>query len=149
MTKFLSKIDFKIFLIFFFLFFLYEYGSPLVSFFTLSKSLDIPMSTLLQKPQVIKHFLRFPIYLFGYIYLFSSFVKNKNAFNFLKFMLVSHMIFKPLTILLALRMLQKNNLDLVSPATAFLWATIIFFVYLISYKYIIIHASKSKNPKND
>ena len=148
MDKIIKKINYKTFLTIFFGFFIYEYGSPLVSFIYMAKEWEIPLVTLLMKQQVLKHFIRFPVYLFTYIYLFKTFLKNKTSYGLLKFMLISHMIFKPLTVILALKMMEKNNIELITANKAYIWAGVIFGLYLFFLKYIT-ERYKIENKKEE
>lgn len=144
MDKIIKKISYKTFLIIFFGFFIYEYGSPIVGFIYMSKVWGISLADLLTKQQVLKHFIRFPVYLFTYIYLFKTFVKNKTSYWLLRFMIISHMIFKPLTVLLALKMMEKSDIKLVSANMAYIWAGVIFGLYLFFLKYVMEKYKKDK-----
>ncbi len=98
-----------IFLSIFFLFFIYEYGSPIWQFYQAAQQHGVDFALMLEQRQVLKHLLRFPFYLAVYVALFLNFFqkKSKKAYWLLNFLFITRMILKPLLIIYSWYMLSK------------------------------------------
>lgn len=145
MNQIFKKISFKSFLAIFFLFFLYEYGSPLINSFLLSQKFNLPFSEMFQQRKILKHFLRFPIYLTFYIYFFNQIAKGgKTWYIVCQISLISHLIFKPLTILTALYFVTKTSLKF-NLMLSLVWIIVVIIFYLFFVFYLKYYWKKVIN----
>lgn len=139
--KLFKRISYRTFLIIFFLFFIYEYGSPILSLINLAKQNDISLPEMFAKSQAFKHLIRFPLYLVGFAFLFwFVYQKNKLAYQILQTILLLHLIFKPLFIVVATLVISSNPslqeyVSLNLPITI-AWAICVLAVYLFSFFYM-------------
>ena len=73
----------------------------------------MPFEQALAKQQVLKYFLRFPIYLILYAFLLNRITKsNKIAYVVRMIIWISHLIFAPITILTGVFFASLANLEL-------------------------------------
>lgn len=141
MKSIFQKITPKTFYLIFFAFFLYEYGSAIIQVFQLASNFDLNLSTLLAEPKALKHFIRLPLYGLIYFFCFRSIFQNKNKTTYFiaQFFIISHLIFKPLTVFTALFFLNKYKSTVpfsINQTIAVIWGVVIFLIYLFFSLYL-------------
>lgn len=134
-----KKISIKNFIIIFFGFFIFEYGLPIYNTFVAAANSEvITLMQLLQETQIIKHFIRFPVYFVMYAATFYFFFQKKNylSYQLLRLFLYMHLIFTALGKGMLVVVLREQ-ISLFFPITFILLTAVVYFfsiLYIDDYK---------------
>jgi hypothetical protein len=132
-----KKLPYRWFVVLFMLFFLYEYGVPVVNGFQIGSKMGLGIEEMIGNRQIVKHFLRLPIYGLLYLWLLQNLkTPTKGVMWFWRFTTWSHLIFKPLTTIYVGVMLMKiKYFGNIGPITI-VWGIIIGIFYALAVGYM-------------
>ncbi|MFA9289021.1 MAG: hypothetical protein ACEQSA_04030 [Weeksellaceae bacterium] len=144
MKKLLSKINFKVFSIIFFSFFLLEYGSAAINAYQFSVKMGMTSTELLQHAQLSKYIYRFIFYGLTYWVIFEGVSKKKEgAYYLLQILLILHILSR--VFILVYSLYSNVFAEVFSGAfvaLAVVWNIIVIAIYVFFITYLYNYRKK-------